>query len=129
MGSGGVGRVADIVGNRKIQDCLLQTVCYYSAAHGQTREGQVGVKRMLEVFGLDNEFEGRKRGGKKDKKKRKLKKKQNSISDNSIDSDNAGLDYDDEDLDTADCEVFECNVVSLGHTAYSLYDRVSKLSQ
>ena len=43
--SGGVGRVADIVSNRKIQDCLLQTVCYYSAAHGQTREGQVGVKR------------------------------------------------------------------------------------
>ena len=43
--SGGVGRVADIVGNRKIQDCLLQTVCYYSAAHGQTREGQVGIKR------------------------------------------------------------------------------------
>ena len=86
---------------------------------------------MLEVFGLDNEFEGRKKSGKKDKKKRKTKKKQNAVdyysanNDNSIDSDN----FDDDDtLDTGDCEVFECNVVSLGHTAYSLYDRVSQLS-
>ena len=43
--SGGVGAVSDIVGNKKIQDCLLQTVCYYSAAHGQTKEGKTGVKR------------------------------------------------------------------------------------
>ena len=55
--------------------------------------------RMLEVFGLDNEFEGRKRGGKKDKKKRKMKKKQNSINDiveNSIDT---NTDLEDEDAD------------------------------
>ena len=85
--------------------------------------------RMLEVFGLDNEFEGRKRGGKRDKKKRKMKKKQNSINDIAENSIETNTDYEDEDFETADCEVFECNVVSLGHTAYSLYDRVNKLSQ
>ena len=43
--SGSVGVVSDLVGNKKIQDCLLQTVCYYSASHGQTHEGRTGVKR------------------------------------------------------------------------------------
>jgi len=129
--SGSVGAVSDLVGNKKIQDCLLQTMCYYSASHGKTREGRTGVRRMLEVFGLDNEFEGRKKNAKKDKRKKKMKKKLNTIEENLTDHKNdIGSDsYDnDDDLDTDDCEVFECNVVSLGHTAYSLYDRVSQLS-
>ena len=86
---------------------------------------------MLEVFGLDNEFEGRKKGGKKDKKKKKMKKKLNSIDENLTDHESyieSDSFADDDDLDTGDCEVFECSVVSLGHTAYSLYDRVSQLS-
>eukprot|EP00090_Calanus_glacialis_P037960 TRINITY_DN6600_c0_g1_i4.p1 TRINITY_DN6600_c0_g1~~TRINITY_DN6600_c0_g1_i4.p1 ORF type:complete len:360 (+),score=51.68 TRINITY_DN6600_c0_g1_i4:62-1141(+) len=131
--SGGVGAVSDIVGNKKIQDCLLQTVCYYSASHGQTQEGRTGVKRMLEVFGLDNEFEGRKKGGKRDKKKKKMKKKLNSIDENLTDQvqyiDHNSVDNDEDNLDSGDCEVFECSVISLGHTAYSLYDRVSQLSE
>ena len=72
---------------------------------GETRVGTFSPTlsflnfRMLEVFGLDTEFEGRKRGGKKDKRKRKTKKKQNSIIDplpekeNSIDTH-----HNDEDL-------------------------------
>lgn len=61
-----------------------------------------------------------------------MKKKLNSIDENLTDQvqykDHNSVD-DEDNLDTGDCEVFECSVVSLGHTAYSLYDRVSQLSE
>jgi len=69
--TGGASAMAGFVTDQRLQDCLLQTVCYVSAPEDNQIQSRNG---FLDTLGLNSYFEGRKK--KKDRKERKEKKKE-----------------------------------------------------
>jgi len=156
--AGGASAMAGFVTDQRLQDCLLQTVCYASAPEDNQIESRNGI---LDSFGISSLFEGRKkkkdkkeRKEKKKEKKEKKKKKKQKLKDkleaeyySDLENDNSDDDFyeeesdedtytddydyeedeDDDELDMGDCEVFSCGVVSFGHKAFKLYQKIQQI--
>ena len=131
----------DVVGGgSKVEDCLLQAICYLTP---DEKEGEAGEARKNKDKQKRKEEKKRE---KKEKKKKKAKKNKNknkeSDSDEYDDEVEIEDDYEKDDeeedniddesdlkIEEEDCDVFQCDMVRYGYQAVQLYDKIQTLRQ
>jgi len=124
-------------GGGKVEDCLLQAICYLTPGEEETEAGESRKNK---------EKQKRKEEKRKEKKKKKAKKNKNKNKEKENDYfDDYEEDYEDEDdyedeadneeeesdekIEEEDCDVFQCDMVRYGYQAVQLYGKVQTLRQ
>merc|ERR1712106_752573 len=96
-----------VVSDKKLKDCLLQTICYLTPEEGSNEEGE-GRK--------NKEKQDRREKEKKENQKRKRLKKNKKKKLQDEDDPDISADIDEEEVNTIeitsdDCEEFKCDIV------------------
>jgi len=128
-------------GGGKVEDCLLQAICYLTPGEEETEAGESRKNK---------EKQKRKEEKRKEKKKKKAKKNKNKNKEKEKEKENEYYedyeeDYDDEEdyedeadteeeaseekIEEEDCDVFQCDIVRYGYQAFQLYGKVQTLRQ
>ena len=114
-----------VVSDRKLKDCLLQTICYLTPEEGSSEEGE-GRKNQ--------EKQDRREKEKKEKQKRKRLKKNKKKKLQDEEDPDISTDIDDEDVNTIkitsdDCEEFKCDIVKYGYAAFKVLDKMRSFKE
>ena len=112
-----------VVSDRKLKDCLLQTICYLTPEEGGNEEGE-GRK--------NKEKQDRREKEKKENQKRKRLKKNKKKKLQDEEHPDISSDIEDEEVNAIeftsdDCEEFKCDIVKYGFAAFTVLDKMRSL--
>lgn len=129
----------DVVGGgSKVEDCLLQAICYLTPGEEQSEAGESRKNKEKQKRKEEKKRE------KKEKKKKKAKKNKNKNKDSDFDDYDDEIEIEEEELDEEesfeddesdvkieeeDCDVFQCDMVRYGYQAFQLYDKIQTLRE
>merc|ERR1712062_678604 len=126
----------DVVGGgSKVEDCLLQAICYLTP---DEKEGEAGEARKNKDKQKRKEEKKREKKEKKKAKKNKTKNKESDfddyedeieIEDEEEEEEGSVEEESDVKIEEEDCDVFQCDMVRYGYQAFQLYDKVQTLRQ
>ena len=114
-----------VVSDRKLKDCLLQTICYLTPEEGSNEEGEGRKNQEKQDRREKEKKENQKRKRLKKNKKKKLQKEEDP---------NISTDIDDEDVNTIeitsdDCEEFKCDIVKYGYAAFKVLNKMRSFKE
>merc|ERR1712045_739549 len=125
-------------GGGKVEDCLLQAICYLTPGEEETEAGESRKNKEKQKRKEEKRKEKKKKKAKKNKNKNK-DKENNYFDDYEEDYDDDEDDYEDEanteeeesdvKIEEEDCDVFQCDMVRYGYQAFQLYDKAQTLRQ
>jgi len=126
-------------GGSKVEDCLLQAICYLTPSEEETEAGESRKNKEKQKRKEEKRKEKKKKKAKKNKNKNKDKKDNDYFEDYEEDYEDDEDDYEDEadteeeegdvKIEEEDCDVFQCDMVRYGYQAFQLYGKVQSLRQ
>jgi len=125
-------------GGGKVEDCLLQAICYLTPGEEETEAGESRKNKEKQKRKEEKRKEKKKKKAKKNKNKNK-EKENDYFDDYEEDYEDDEDDYEDEanteeeesdeKIEEEDCDVFQCDMVRYGYQAFQLYGKVQTLRQ
>jgi len=129
-------------GGGKVEDCLLQAICYLTPGEEETEAGESRKNKEKQKRKEEKRKEKKKKKAKKNKNKNKEKEKEDEndyfddyeedyVDDEDDYEDEANTEEEESDgkIEEEDCDVFQCDIVRYGYQAFQLYGKVQTLRQ